>query len=74
MAGRDGVVLALANQNRAPRYRLPAESFDAEPLRVRVASVPRTPNSFFVCHKSPLKRSGRPGKAAVLPGVRPLLL
>src|SRR5258708_18055166 len=59
--GKQGVVLAssdvvaglhagaaLAHDDRAPRHQLPAEGLHPQPLRIRIAPVLGTAESFFI--------------------------
>src|SRR6266853_4975652 len=61
--GEQGVVLAppdvfaglhpraaLAHDDRAAGHQLPAEGLHAQPLRIRIAPVLGTAESFFMCH------------------------
>src|ERR1700690_1873017 len=61
--GRQGVILAqadmgagldartpLPDNDRSAGHQLPAESLHAEALRVRIAPIFRTAQTFFMCH------------------------
>jgi hypothetical protein len=41
---------ALPHQDGAARYQFAAESFDAQALRVGIAPIFRTSQTFFMCH------------------------
>src|SRR5882672_7616809 len=43
---------ALAGQNIATKDALAAKFFEAEPLRIRVSSVPRRTDAFFMSHNA----------------------
>src|ERR1700691_399404 len=46
---------ALANQNAAAAYQLAAETLDAQPLSMRIASVCGRAAALFMCHSKPLR-------------------
>src|SRR5262249_11380074 len=49
----------LTDQDFSAKHCLPAETFNAQTLGVRVASVTRTAYSLFVCHKASSKTRGQ---------------
>ena len=51
---------ALADQDGASRHELTVKALDPQPLRIRVASVPRTSQPFFVRHMKNLLGAARP--------------
>ena len=57
---------ALTHENRSARHQLTAEGLDAQVLRIAVAAVSRTAQSFFMSHVLPSLRVDRRDQAESL--------